>query len=700
MALPPPRRAHRRQVVLPKAPTGFIGSAPFWFILIMLSGATVAVLYQRFGKAKSPAAIAEEVKIPETPVVVEQPKVVVTETPTPTTPVTTPTAETPTAPKPVVKMPTTPTNGKEEEIRWNRLYRTVSNRIVPAHVGEASALQKKGFLSGQALRVSPDKPLPVPAGNATLRAELKLRVEEYWASIDPNHCVPHPDAENFPGAVLEPADRVITAVSLPTNRSRWHSTGLYAAPGERITFRIPAADIQRGLVAHIGCHNDNIGDSPKRENWHRFPVITNSIALNKRTVELANPFGGPIYIDLPGNDKNAKSRELIRVEIVGAVEAPIFILGKTTRAEWDNSRLAPAPWGELVCDNMVLSVPSKLLRELPYPEDLMKTWMEIVEACDWLAAWGPRHSAERIVPDAEISIGWMHSGYPIKCYTESAPDMVNLKKLKTEGNWGFYHELGHNHQSSLWTYSGYTEVTCNLFALYCMDRISNRPLGAGHGDDLDAIAREMALDPKSHSDSAFHLLSQYYFPLKQYGWKSLHDTFEELSERHDIHKAEGMVKKNLGIAGREITKDIEALEKEKHQLDLKIKTAIREKKDDDKTAAETRLAEIAVEEKKLKESMGALSKSDSDVRKKDIFVRIWSKHANANLGPYFACFDWPYTDSMKTMLTPLKAWMPPNFPPLKADPTKVAKTNLFGSKNESMAGAEEKVGDNNAANTQ
>ena len=685
---------------MPKEPGGFIGSVPFWFLLIMLTGVAAIVLRERLSPAK-PAPIAEEVETPKTvptPVVVETPKVTEVEVKTPTPVPTPPVAETPAMPKTETKT-TKPTVVKEEE-HWNRLYRTVSDRIVPAHKGEASFLQKKGFLAGQALRVSPEKPLPVPAGDSGLRSKLHLTVQEYWASIDPNHCVPHPDADSFPGIVLEPADRVITAVNVGVNQSRWHSTGLYAAPGERITFRIPTADIQRGLVAHIGCHTDNIGDSPKRENWHRFPIITNSIALNKRTVELANPFGGPIYIDMPGSDKAVKSREQIRVEIVGAVEAPIFILGKTTRAEWDNSRLAPAPWGELVCDNMVLSVPSKLLRQLPYPEDLMKTWMEIVEACDWLAAWGPRHSAERIVPDAEISIGWMHSGYPIKCYTESAPDMVDLKKLKTEGNWGFYHELGHNHQSSLWTYSGYTEVTCNLFALYCMDRISNRPLGAGHGDDLDTLAREMALDPKANSASAFHLLSQYYFPLKQFGWKSLHDTFEELGDRKDIHKADGMVKKNLGIAGREIEKNIEALEKEKHQLDLKIKTAIREKKEDDKTAAETRMAEIAVEEKKLKESMGALSKGDSDERKKDIFVRIWSKHANANLGPYFSSFNWPYTDSMKTMLTPLKAWMPPNFPPQKPDPKKTGKTNLFGSKNESMAGHDEKVGDNNAANTQ
>ena len=55
-------------------------------------------------------------------------------------------------------------------------------------------------------------------------------------------------------------------------------------------------------------------------------------------------------------------------------------------------------------------------------------------ACDWLAAWGTRRSAERVVSDAEISIGWMHSGYPIKCYLDSAKDSVNVRKLRTEGN--------------------------------------------------------------------------------------------------------------------------------------------------------------------------------------------------------------------------------------------------------------------------
>lgn len=689
-----PRRPGRRSTPPPESP-GFTNSPLYWCLLLSLLAVAGFLLHSRLNESAAPAPLVDTPP-PETPKVIpkEEAKVVVVDqTPPPPPPPPVVMNEPPKPMKPVPEV-------KEEALKYNRFYKTVSTRLVKAHVGDPARLTKE-VKAAHELRAAPDTPLAVPSGDSRLRTKIRQVVDEYWAGLDPDRCVPHPDADKFPGPVLEPADRVITAVNLPVNRSRWHSTGTYAAPGERITFRLSSGDADLGLVARIGCHSDDILGATKRESWHRFPVICNSVALNKRTVELANPFGGPIYIDIPGGEKNAKSRDQIRVEIVGAVEAPIFIHGKTTRAEWENRRLAPAPWAEMVSDHMVVSVPSKYIRELPFAEaqELMTTWMETVDACDWLAAWGTRRSAERVVSDAEISIGWMHSGYPIKCYLDSAKDSVNVRKLKTEGNWGFYHELGHNHQSSLWTYSGYTEVTNNLFSLYCMEKISGKKLGEGHGEDLAVMAAEMALDPKAHAASPFHLLAQYYFPVKQFGWQSLRDTFETLSDRRDIRKADGLVKKNLGLAGREVEKQQEALDKEKHELERKIKTALREKKDADKVAAEARMAEIAKEEKKIKEALGALSKSDSDERKKDIFVRTWSKEVGHNLGPYFANFNWPYTDSMKTSLGVLKPWMPANFPPAKPG-AKKSTGPLFGSKNEAMAGADEKQGDNNTGNAQ
>ena len=579
-----------------------------------------------------------------------------------------------------------------------RKYKTVSTRLTTAHLGTKA---DKDDTAAHSIHATPEEPLRINRGDAGKTAWYKATVDAYWASIDPDRCVPHPDANAFPGKVADGADRVITAVNLAVNIPRWRSTGLYAAPGERITFRLNTEDAKLGLVARIGCHRDNLIGT-KREEWHRFPVITNTKALDKRSVEMANPFGGTIYIEMPDRAEWAKSRDRIRVEIVGAVEAPIFELGKTTRAEWDNRRLAPAPWGELVGQKMVLSVPSSLLRTLPYPEELMKTWDKIVDTTDWLAAWGRRRSPERIVPDAEISIGWMHSGYPVMCYLASAPDMVNHKKLTTEGDWGFYHELGHNHQSRLWTYAGYTEVTNNLFSLICMERISGQKVGAGHGD-LGPLAAEMALDPVANKGSPFHLLAQYYHPIVAFGWEPLQATFDELDERKDMARADSMKAKTSGRDFREAEKKVEALDKEKTQLEKKIRaldigTLKVEDKEAEKAAAQKRLVEIADEAKKAGEAMGGITKQASDDKKKEIFVKIWSKHCGHDLGPYFACFGWPHTDHMKAFNKGLKPWMPKDFPPKGAPNGPKAKRNPFGSRNEAMAGADETHGVDNAEN--
>ena len=104
--------------------------------------------------------------------------------------------------------------------------------------------------------------------------------------------------------------------------------------------------------------------------------------------------------------------------------------------------------------------------------------------------------------------------------------------------------------------------------------------------------------------------------------------------------------------------------------------------------------------KKAGEALGALAKEDSDEKKKEIFVKIWSKHTGHDLGPYFATFGWPHTDHMKAFNKGLKPWMPKDFPPkpAKAAAAPRAKSTLFGSRNEAMAGADEVHGDDNPAN--
>ena len=67
-------------------------------------------------------------------------------------------------------------------------------------------------------------------------------------------------------------------------------------------------------------------------------------------------------------------------------------------------RTAPAPWAEFEFDNIILTVPSHLIRELENLDEVAVIWNGIMKAvADLAASKLPRK--ERIVADVQISAG-------------------------------------------------------------------------------------------------------------------------------------------------------------------------------------------------------------------------------------------------------------------------------------------------------
>lgn len=84
-----------------------------------------------------------------------------------------------------------------------------------------------------------------------------------------------------------------------------------------------------------------------------------------------------------------------------------------------------------------------------------------------------------MVCDVQPSVGYMHSGYPVVTHlditeVQSKEFVMNSTRLRGEGWWGLYHELGHNMQEDTWTFEGTTEVTCNIFTLHAMEAVSGQ----------------------------------------------------------------------------------------------------------------------------------------------------------------------------------------------------------------------------------
>lgn len=279
---------------------------------------------------------------------------------------------------------------------------------------------------------------------------------------------PHPAASKFPGSVPKAASRSSRKLELDLTQHGWKSTGLYAAPGEVVTIHLDPSALKRGYSAQIGCHTDLIWDS---DEWKRTPQMTRQFPLSRPTQTIGHALGGPIYIVIP----SSLNGEKLALEIAGAVEAPHYVLGRTSLADWRNTvRNRAAPWAELECNRLIISVPSTLVRELDDPEALMQHWVKVLDACaDLRGIPHERPRPERFVFDQQISLGFLHSGYPIMAHIDpTAPEVVDLRHLTTRGGWGFYHELGHNHQLPEWTFDGTGEVTCNWFSLYVHETLT------------------------------------------------------------------------------------------------------------------------------------------------------------------------------------------------------------------------------------
>ncbi len=360
-------------------------------------------------------------------------------------------------------------------------------------------------------------------------ADTLLRVEAALTQGLPANELPtHPSHVEFPGEVPANATRVTTTVSVDGNQSglpsnfgyagaRAHvrmSTGLYAAPGEVVTATLPSEIVDSGTYVLVGAHSDKLWS---KTQLHRHPEIVRWWYVDDVSMEVGNAFGGPIYIAIePGSTLGD-----FQVNFSNAVEAPMFVLGETSDFEWIYSESDnPAPWAELVSDNFIMTVPSHEIRDLSNPTDLMDWWDIALEMEHELYGYLPWPRVERAVFDAQISAGWMHSGYPFMAHDLSVEGVVNVSYMSENGDWGMFHELGHNHQWMPSTLPGTTETGCNFASVYLME-------------DLVGVEGHSAVDPTQRANrmrgyfddgsnianwSVWTALDTYLIIKEEWGW--------------------------------------------------------------------------------------------------------------------------------------------------------------------------------------
>ena len=241
-------------------------------------------------------------------------------------------------------------------------------------------------------------------------------------------------------------------------REEYVSLGLYAAPGKPFTITIPKELAGKNLELQVGHHfpekNRPLISMPGTSRWFK---------LEKETSTFVSPHGGIMLLMVP---KTVELKDT-PVCVDGALRAPQFILGKHTDADWKKLRQAPAPWGELVSEHLVLLVPRDILQKLDTPTALMTWWNENNRDLEDFYAYYPKVAFR------------MHSGlyaeeglsyWPLHWDVQNVPNLLDLKAMKATNSALFLHEHGHHCDFWEMELSFWAESTTNWGGYYLKAR--------------------------------------------------------------------------------------------------------------------------------------------------------------------------------------------------------------------------------------
>jgi hypothetical protein len=358
--------------------------------------------------------------------------------------------------------------------------------------------------------------------------------------LAPEEIEAHPSSSAFPGPVGD-ARLDDASVSLDTSIPGWRSTGLYAPPGELVRVRLPEEAARLGITIQIGAWRDPHRHPHRvrmKDALRRFPI-------EAPVTKVASAIGGPIYVDLPATVESTFGRETLTLEIDGAAPMPYYRHGETDLNAWcETIRRHDAPWAELESDELVLTVPSSVIRDLDRPDLVMDHWDRVTRAMWSLEPRSSNHWPDRqyrYVADASVSWGWMYcpANAPIVIPMQTAAAMVDAASFDGKGPnrlWGHYHEMGHAHQSGRWTDGATTEVTVNIFTVYALHSVNRYPLDSEvmRSDRARAWAmfekHRASGEPYEQVGGPFPRLQMYALLWHDFGFDAFRETFGRIRD--------------------------------------------------------------------------------------------------------------------------------------------------------------------------
>ncbi len=233
-------------------------------------------------------------------------------------------------------------------------------------------------------------------------------------------------------------------------------------------------------IVGIDKHNNIFNELPAM-------AATFTFTENNKEYKIGSPYGGPLYIQPLSNS--------VEVIITGAVETPHFILGVTTKDEFEKTlRDAPGLICTLDTENGQLIGPSSSMRKTDDIEKVAYFWHSVFTVNESFT--GKRYNFNIVMSfDHHVPAGSAVALSESSCAMPKGwlDSCLNYETITTRGCWGVFHELGHTKDDAygvdawgmLNPRNAEGEVTNNLmiilvYTMLC--NMDNRVATVEHGD--------------------------------------------------------------------------------------------------------------------------------------------------------------------------------------------------------------------------
>ena len=296
----------------------------------------------------------------------------------------------------------------------------------------------------------------------------------------------------YGGDVSDSEPALVKRLSIRSRSGGNHITGLYAPAGEVVRIEMSEEDFARtgGLKVSIGqvLTNGSQNNIWLARTFNRMPMIANVMTTPSATAYVGSYLGGPIYV------QPVKAGVPFTVTIAGGVAYSHFILGYTTREEFERNKNSTAPYFDLEVweDSVRHSGPKSRAEQFDYDEltEAAILWDKIARVSNQVPAGSGGDLGITFLYDPFIAAGSMvafvgrHTvNCPPVCLT-AALDADSAVDNASDNFWGCIHEFNHHYQR--YGFHPGDEVTNNAVSLVeysLFTRISaNRALGsAGEG---------------------------------------------------------------------------------------------------------------------------------------------------------------------------------------------------------------------------